>query len=155
MSNTYRFQMERSQSESASIMGVPTSHIHFAPTQAQSFHKIYMACCSKTHRGGRLDTHSLSLYLLPQVRGCHGMSLCVTCRASRPWPCCWPPGTDHWSPHTRCLWPQHSSDHNWAWAGTVPSTRHSPAVHCGALRGHQRGILLTSKWGVLGAVLDS
>ena len=61
MLNTYRFQMERSQSEAASIMGVPTSHIHFAPKQAQSFHKIYMACCSKTHSGGRLDTHSLSL----------------------------------------------------------------------------------------------
>ena len=86
--NTYRFQMERSVCEAASIMGVPTSHIHFAPKQAQSFHKIYVACCSKTHCGVKCySQHTvLGVRVLPRVPSGQGMSLVspdVTCRAPR------------------------------------------------------------------------
>ena len=62
--HTYRFQMERSECE-ASIMGVPTSHIHFAPKQAQSFHKIYSACCSKTHGRAEGGRHTVSCHSPP------------------------------------------------------------------------------------------
>lgn len=75
--NTYRFQMERSECE-ASIMGVPTSHIHFAPKQAQSFHKIYTACCSKTDGSAEGGRHRLSSQVLPRVPGGQGMSRYVT-----------------------------------------------------------------------------
>ena len=112
-------------------MGVPTSHIHFAPKQAQSFHKIYVACCSKTHIGAEWD--SVSRTVLPRVvRGCHNMHNVSHVRlltrlmglrwiTDRVWPR---------SMMSVWLWPLHWTDHNWALAVSGPAV--STARRCPA-----------------------
>ena len=92
-------------------MGVPTSHIHFAPKQAQSFHKIYAACCSKTHSGGRETTQSL-VTVHPRVSGDVTLRHDVSHAGLRA------PDHDDGPPSAsltlrdHSLWPQHWPEHN-------------------------------------------
>ena len=71
-------------------MGVPVSHLHFAPKQAQSFHKIFMAFFVKlTAEADSVSSRSSD----PGDQRCHCEGCgdeCVTCRAPGPCSCSCP-----------------------------------------------------------------